>query len=639
MDELDQLLAHAQSDLNLTQLKGLTTTLADSADQAEVLHQDLVARSHSLSLAQADAIVRSAEIIDELERTRQELVEARRETERHQAERLMLLRGVFEHAREGVVILDHGANIQEVNPAFSEITGYPAEKLLGQALESTLNWEFPEYQSALQSARNGQAWSGRVVVSHYDKEERAYLLSFSLVHGDAHASHIIALFSDVTDIDKTQRRLQIQALHDQLTGLPNRRFYREQLQAHIDLGKASGCQFALCFIDLDDFKTVNDTLGHSAGDELIVEAARRIQQSAGHHSFVSRFGGDEFAILITQTDLDPTRVATITDEVIRTIRAPIQLGDMEVRVQASLGVAEFPMDGEEPDELMQNADMAMYAAKKDGRNQVRRFSRHMRQEVDRKNRIHRQLHEVLHGNELSVEYQPVVDLITREQRSCEALARWRTATGDAISPMEFIPVAEKSGLITQLGDAILTQVCRQIADWERRGIRPPHVAVNLSPKQFRNPSLLSRIQEILDTQGVMPQWLTFEVTESAMMEDVTTSLRVLDTLRQMGFTLALDDFGTGHSSLSYLQKLNIHILKIDRSFIVDLPHDDRAVAIVESIIRLGQNRGLTIVAEGIETQTQWEILQEMGCDFGQGYFIAKPMPHQNLEGWKLLDHV
>jgi diguanylate cyclase (GGDEF)-like protein/PAS domain S-box-containing protein len=631
LDDLQRLLESPPGLADNVQMRVVADTIKDLNCQAETIHRNLVTRSQTLSLAQADAIVRSAEIIDELERTKLELIEARRESERHQAEHLMLLRGVFENAREAVVILDRAARIQEVNPAFAEITGRPRETLFGHELDSTLEGAFPEYHSAIRLALSGQAWSGQIVLARSNGEERTYLLSFSPIHSDTHSPYIIALFSDVTEIDRTQRRLQKQALHDQLTGLPNRRFYRDRLQSLIDESGESQTCFTLCFIDLDDFKSVNDSLGHSAGDELIVEVARRIQKAAGDQSFVSRFGGDEFAILIPHTDQDFKQIATITDEVLQQVRAPFQLGNMEVRVRASLGIAEFPLDGEDPDELMQNADMAMYSAKKSGRNQIRCFSRRMKQEVDRRNQIQRQLHEVVSGKDLSIEYQPVVDFRTRGQHSCEALARWRTATGEFISPGEFIPVAEQSGLIIQLGDAILAQVCRQLADWNRRGLRPPRVAVNLSPKQFRSTSFLKRTEEILKQEGASPEWLTFEVTETAMMEDVSTSLRVLDSLEQMGFKLALDDFGTGHSSLSYLQKINIHILKIDKSFIVDLSRDDRAFSIVESVIRLGQSRGLSIVAEGIETRSQWDLLKEMGCDYGQGYYIARPMSPIKME--------
>lgn len=639
LDELERCIEGELQGVTTDDLKRLSSTLTRSASHAEALHQDLVARSRSLSQAQADAIVRSAEIIEELEQTKLELIEARREAERHQAERLLLLSGVFENAREGVVILDQSAKIQEVNPAFAAITGHDREQLLGQELDSTLCWAFPEYVSAFQSALSGQAWSGRIVVYRKDHGERAYLLSFSPVHRETALPFIIALFSDVTDIDRTQRRLQKQALHDQLTGLPNRRYYRDHLQSLIESGTQEHSRFALCFIDLDDFKSVNDTYGHSTGDELIVEVSRRIQESAGDQSFVSRFGGDEFAILIPNTDRDIRRVATVTDEVLRSVQAPIRLGDIEVRVRASLGIAEFPTDGIDLDELMQHADVAMYEAKKNGRNQIRRFDPKMKQEIDRRNCIQRQLHDALLRNELSVVYQPIVDLQTRELISCEALARWRTPAGESISPAEFIPVAEQYGLIAPLGDAILLSVCRQLADWERQGCRPPRVSVNLSPKQFRSTNFLSRITEIIEVEGVRPEWLTFEVTETAMMDDVDSALRVLDSLRQLGFTLALDDFGTGHSSLSYLQKLNIDTLKIDRTFIVNLSRDEREFAIVESVIRLGQSRGLTVVAEGIETRAQWELLSGMGCDFGQGYYFARPMTAREFACWRSLEFV
>lgn len=640
LNELDRLINDSTFAVESVPVRMMIRQLAQSADRAEHLHSDLVKRSQTLSLAQAEAIVRSAEIIDELERTKQELIEARRESERHQAERLTLLRGVFENAREGVVILDSAARILEVNPEFAAITGWDQERLIGSDLEQVLDWTFLEYRVAWEMALSGQAWSGRITISRrHQLETRTYLLSLSPVQGNNQTKNIIALFSDVTDIELTQQRLQKQALHDQLTGLPNRLYYREQIQRMIKSNDHRQTRFAVCFIDLDDFKSVNDSLGHSAGDDLIIEVARRIQRSAGESCFVSRFGGDEFAILIPDTDLDLCRISSVTDDVLQAVRSPVQLGDIEVRVRASLGIAEFPVDGSDPDELMQNADVAMYAAKKNGRNQIRRFSREMKHEVNRRNFIKRCLQDVILGNELSIAYQPVVDFRTGELHSHEALARWQTASGEYISPGEFIPIAEQSGLISQLGDAILARVCQQLSQWQCRGTRPQQVAINLSPRQLRKTSFLSRIQEIVEASNVRPEWITLEVTETAVMDDVETSLRVLDGLAKMGFRLALDDFGTGHSSLSYLQRLNIHILKIDRSFVVDLERDARAVAIVESVIRLGQGRGLEIIAEGIETQTQWDLLRDMGCNFGQGYLIARPMPAHLAEHWGLRELV
>ncbi|MEZ6066607.1 MAG: EAL domain-containing protein [Planctomycetaceae bacterium] len=609
------------------------TQLANAVFDAEVSLQSAKQRSEKLSTAQAEAIVRSAETIEELERTRADLLEARRIAERHQAERLQLLGRVFENAREGVVILDDELRIQEANPVFQEIAGRDEAGLLGRQLNVTLEWAFSDYEAIARSVRDGHAWSGRVVVARGDKDERSYLVSFSPVHTETDSRNVIVMFSDVTDIDQTQRRLKRQALHDQLTGLPNRRFFRERIQSLIDESARNRSTFAVCFIDLDDFKNVNDTLGHLAGDELLMEVARRIQLEAGDESFAARFGGDEFALLIPNTNLDFRKTAIITDCVLKSLREPILVADTVTRIGASIGVTEYPTHSSDLDELMQNADVAMYAAKQAGRNQIRVFESEMRRKVEHRHRIRTELHRALHGNEISVLYQPQIDLKTGELVNCEALARWRTPDGRNISPGEFVPVAEKSGLICSLGELVLTTVCAQLVDWESSGLRPPRTSVNVSPKQLHSRRYANRVASLIESTGASPEWIVLEITENAVMEDVESAMLVMRELNEMGIQLALDDFGTGHSSLSYLKLFDIHTLKIDRSFVMDLPVDERAKTIVESIIHLGQGRKLKVVAEGIETREQYEMLAQMGCDYGQGFCIAHPLRAVEFEAW------
>ncbi|MCA9056569.1 MAG: EAL domain-containing protein, partial [Planctomycetaceae bacterium] len=426
------------------------------------------------------------------------------------------------------------------------------------------------------------------------------------------------------------------AQFDQLTGLPNRRLFLIELDRAIARAQRDGSGFSVCFVDLDRFKHVNDTLGHMAGDELLIEASCRIRQHAGRESFVARFGGDEFAILIPDTNEDPRKTATIADRVLKALQDPILIVETETRIGASIGVTEYPTHCADVDELLQNADVAMYVAKQSGRNQIRVFASEMRQEVERRHRIQHELHRALQGNEISVLYQPQVNLITGDVVSAEALARWRTPDGRQISPGEFVPVAEKSGLISVLGELVLTTVCRQLVEWDAIGCRPNRTAVNLSPKQLHARRFVERVAELIDSTGAQPHWITLEITENAVMEDVRSAMRVMEGLNRLGISLALDDFGTGHSSLSYLKHFDIHTLKIDRSFVMDLPDDDRARAIVESVIHLGQSRSLKIVAEGIEKQSQYEMLADMGCDYGQGYHIAHPLRPVEFESWRAL---
>ncbi|MBL8817176.1 MAG: EAL domain-containing protein [Planctomyces sp.] len=631
LQELQKIIEQTTEPGTRTEIQRIADSLDEASRKAACNQERILTQSLTLSLAHANSKILSAEVIELLESTRKELAETKLLADRPQNERLKLLLRVFNHSREGVVILNRDATIEEVNPAFAQISSCPESELVGRPLHETLKWTFPAYSTVFHAVLSGQPWSGRVVIAKTDTEERSWLISLSPVENGSQPSHVMVLFSDVTDIERTQKRLKRQALHDQLTGLPNRRFYRDRLRAMIDEYRLRRYQFAVCFIDLDDFKVVNDSLGHSAGDELLIRVGQRLRTGSGTELFVARFGGDEFAILIPRCDDDPTLIASVADDILRTLRDPIHLGDAEVRISASLGISVYPADGETADELMQNADIAMYAAKRDGHDQVRMFSPVMRHRVERRNRIQRELHHAIQSNDISVQYQPLLNLRTGEMTSCEALARWRTTGGDQISPAEFIPVAEQSGLVSHLGDVILSTVCRQLVQWNDRGIRPNRSAINLSARQLRSPGFVQRVKEILDREGASPDWFTFEVTETAIMEDSANGIQLLDQLSRLGITLALDDFGTGQSSLSYLRNLSIHFLKIDRSFVNDLPADERAVAIVDSVIRLGQSRGLRIVAEGIETHRQLDTLSDMGCDFGQGYLIAHPLSSDEFE--------
>ena len=539
-------------------------------------------------------------------------------------ERLRLLGDVFNNAQEGVVILDTKAVIHETNRVFLEIAGRTEEGVRGRPLSSIVEWAFPEFNDVVAMVVAGKSWSGKIIVAHNDLEERSYWTSFSPVTNDGQVANIIVLLSDVTDIDRTQRRLKRQALHDPLTNLPNRRFYCERVQSLIQAALRDQSAFAVCFLDLDDFKHVNDTLGHTAGDDLLIEVSRRLKENAGDDAFIARFGGDEFAILIPHTDLDMRKTATVVDDVLAALRQPVRLCDKEALIGASIGVTYFPKHSNDAGQLLQNADAAMYAAKQAGKNQIRVFCAEMREEVERRNQIQNELQRALRGNEITLHYQPKVDFQTGSVVGCEALARWRMPNGQQVSPAQFVPIAETSGLIVPLGDLVLMTACRQAREWHEMGCSPVHVGVNISPQQLHYPNFAERVGEIFAETGAKPEWIELEITENAVMEDVEQAMEVMDQLVEMGITLALDDFGTGHSSLSYLKLFNIHTLKIDRSFVMDLPDDDQAVNIVSSIMRLGQGRGLSIVAEGVETQAQYDLLREMGCDIAQGYHIAPP---------------
>lgn len=628
LQELDRLLMVEGSyyQEGLDSIEGLLDRLSKSVSEAEAIHHTALHHAETLSVAQADALVHSAEVIEELERTRGELMEARLLAERHQRERVNLLSRVFENAREGVVILDAQGLIREVNPVFQEIAQKAESQLAGKRLETILPWTFEEFEDAFRMAMSGMSWTGRASLSRGEQGESSFLLSFSPVQNDFEDTNYIVHFSDVTDIEQTQLCLKEQALHDQLTKLPNRRFFREKIQALIHKCQETQETFAVCFIDLDDFKHVNDSLGHLMGDELLMQVSERIRQNSDEESFVARFGGDEFAILIANTRPNRSRIAHVTNAILTSLREPFIISGTDIRIGASIGVTEYPNQAHDLDELLQFADVAMYAAKNAGRNQIRVFSPEMQTAAENRNRILRELHRALAGNEISVFYQPLIDLKTGRCTGCEALARWRTPDGRQISPAEFVPIAEQTGLIVPFSEAILNQVCRQLVEWESQGCRPTRVAVNLSPRQLHGCRFIDRLKDILGHWGVNPHWITLEITENAVMEDVEHVMKIMDELTAMGIQIALDDFGTGYSSLNYLRQFNVYALKIDRSFIKDLPEDGHALSIVQSVIHMAQGRKLSVVAEGIETRDQLQLLREINCDLGQGFYISHPLP-------------
>ena len=548
-------------------------------------------------------------------------------------EQLRLLAGVFQNIQEGVAILDRRGVVREANPAFERVACKSLEQIISLPLQEVLHWTHEDLPRVLRNVAAGEPWAGRIRLGDSKRRPTTFLVSLSPAADCPTEGAVIALFSDVTRIEKTQRRLRRQALHDTLTGLPNRRYCREQIQWLIEHSASARTSFAVCFLDLDDFKLVNDSLGHKAGDRLLLTVARRLRRAAGDDAFVARFGGDEFAILLPNVDPLRLRIAETADSVLKALRRPFQLAGTQAFVGVSMGVTIFPDHAGNVDALLQNADVAMYAAKDAGKNQVCVFSDDLKAVAEDRNHIQLALRRALGENQISIEYQPQVWTSTGRLAGCEALARWRNSAGELISPSRFIPIAEQTGLITALGDFVLQTACRQAVAWRLSGCLPDRCAVNLSPRQLRHPRFVERVEEILAETGARPEWLELEITENAVMEDVHQAMRVMDQLAQLGIRLAIDDFGTGYSSLSYLKSFNIHSLKIDQSFVRDLPDDESALAIARSIVSLAKGRGLHVVAEGVETYRQFDCLKEMGCDLVQGFLVSPPLSPSEFAEW------
>ncbi|MFT5300801.1 MAG: diguanylate cyclase (GGDEF)-like protein/PAS domain S-box-containing protein [Mariniblastus sp.] len=553
-------------------------------------------------------------------------------TEVKRENRLRLLASVFEAAQEGVAILNPQGEICEANPEFIATIGKSHAKVLGACMSSVVNCDPNEFSEIIRMAQTGRPWFGNVKMINQRKEEIACWLSLSPsknVKGET--TNLIAMFSDITQIEATKKELRRQALHDNLTDLPNRRFYRGKIAELIESDKKGDIRFGVSFLDLDDFKIVNDTLGHDAGDQLLVEVSQRIHDALGSECFLARFGGDEFALMIPESEEEPLSANMSARKVVQALCRPFDLAGHEVHIGVSVGTTIYPDHARDVESLMRNADVAMYRAKEEGKNKARMFSIELVETVEKRQTMLNELRVALELKELNVVYQPKYCLKTNRINSCEALVRWTTSDGQSVSPSEFIPLAEDFGLIFELGNQVLEAACLQARAWHESGLLRGRIALNLSPRQFKEPNFMERLTTTLKETKVHPSWLEFEITENTVMDDKDRALKLMHEINELGITIAMDDFGTGYSSLSCIRDFPIQTLKIDMTFVKDLPSCSRAVAIAKTVLSLGHGLDLEVVAEGVETEEQLKFLREQGCDQVQGYLISRPIPAEEFE--------
>jgi diguanylate cyclase (GGDEF)-like protein len=434
-------------------------------------------------------------------------------------------------------------------------------------------------------------------------------------------------------------------LYDSLTGLPNRRRYHDRLAKAIDRAEKTGELVANCFIDLDGFKRINDTLGHRAGDQLLMQVAHQILSVVRPSDWVGRgfssdtdkldvpvssLGGDEFTLVLAGIEADHD-IGRVARRVLEALSKPFTLNGQEVQVTASIGIAIYPYDGKDVDSLLRKADTAMYAAKKIGRNGYQYYSKSMNEEAERKLEIERRLHRAIKNEEFMLWFQPVRESSTGEMRAAEALIRWQDPEFGLIPPDDFIPVSEDTGLITAIGSWVLRAACEQARLWQDKGFRPLRMAVNVSGHQIREPDFVKKVAAALEDSGLSPEELELEITESTIMQEDEETDRAFRELHELGVPIALDDFGTGYSSLSYLRRFSINRLKIDRSFVARIPDDLEDMAITAAIVAMAHQLLLPVVGEGVETVEQAQSLMEIGCDELQGYLFSRPVPAAEFE--------
>ncbi len=553
---------------------------------------------------------------------------------RERTAKLRLAASVFENTSEGVVVTDEDARIISVNAAFTEITGYAAEEAIGEkpSLLRSDHHDVEFYRAMWHQLLQTGRWQGEIWNRRKSGEAFLEWLTINRIPAaDGMPCSYVAVFNDITEQRRKDEHIRHLAFHDPLTGLPNRALLLDRLQHAIERAARERTRLALLFMDLDRFKAINDMLGHDVGDTLLREIGARIKSRLRGMDTVARMGGDEFVVLI-EDFTEPEHCAALAAAIIGDVAQPLEIHGHDIRSGASIGIACFPEDGGDALTLMKHADTAMYAAKSEGRGTYRFFQADMMKAANLRLQLETELRQAIANGQVELHYQPKVCTESGANCGVEALIRWRHPTRGLVPPSDFIPIAEESDLILDIGDWVINEACRQSAAWEALGVTPV-VAVNVSARQLRQPDLVERIAAMAAHHGVPPARLQIEVTESLVMADPQQASALLHRLREIGVSVAIDDFGTGYSSLSYLRRLPIDVIKIDRSFVMNADRVEEDAQIVRTIVALAQTLKMNVVAEGVETEAQAVLLRALGCSAAQGYFYARPAPAGEILEW------
>jgi diguanylate cyclase (GGDEF)-like protein/PAS domain S-box-containing protein len=558
-----------------------------------------------------------------------DITERRRQEEHHRQ-----WAKAFESTRDGVIICDVSARIESVNRAFSEITGYTAEEAIGRtpALLHSGRHEAAFYRALWEGLIRDGHWRGEIWNRRKDGQVYPEWLTINAVRDDAGAvTNYVGVFTDISRVKRDEAELQRLANYDPLTKLPNRRLLGTRLEHALARTRRRGGRLALLYVDLDGFKTVNDSLGHPAGDELLSCIAGRFKARVRAGDTLGRLGGDEF-LVIAESLHTADDAAVLAQDLLGAVARPVALGNgHEVYVTASIGISVFPDDGcSDATAMMRDADAALYRAKEQGRNRFCFYTHDLNRQAVAKLEIEVALSHALQRQELLLHYQPKFCAASGRLTGVEALLRWCRG-GELVPPGQFIPVAEQSSLILDIGGWVIDEVCAQQARWRARGLAMPRVAVNVAARQFAAGNLDVVLGDALRRHAVPPACLELEVTESMLIDMPTGGIEMLTRLKEIGIRLSLDDFGTGYSSLAYLRRFPIDALKIDKSFVDQIGCGPDGSAIVDAVIALAHRLGLAVVAEGVETAAQQAHLRQQGCDELQGFGLARPMPAADLE--------
>ena len=585
--------------------------------------------------------------------THQIELEMQNEELRHAQHELLKARDryirLYDLAPVGYLTISAKGLMLETNQTFVNMLGMERQHLINQPLSahivqpdqdayylfvSQLRKAKQQKTCELRMSRQDQdSTSAANVIQSFGAEERSWFWvridSRPLLNGKGEVSNINLSVSDITNFKLASDKLEHLATYDQLTHLPNRYLLETELNHRINAAKRFDEKFAILFIDLDNFKFINDTMGHAYGDILLQSVAKQLTAHLRDYDMVARFGGDEFVLLMPQIK-DNTEVVAVVDKIIKEFSSVFYLDKEEAFITTSIGISIFPDDGKTVGELLQHADAAMYRAKDAGRGRYCFFTQAMNDELRRHQLITSELRSSLAKQEFSLNYQPLVDPQTGNIKSCEALIRWLPVDGELISPTEFIPVAEQSELINRIGEWVINEACRQRAEWKEMGLLDFRIDINLSGRQFLQNNFMDILERYLAKYHLSASEIGIELTENVLIQAGKNNSSNLNNLNESGMQISIDDFGTGYSSLSCLRRLPVHNLKIDQEFIRDAPENDSDRCIMEAIVAVGHRLGLKVIAEGIETEEQHKLAREIGCDLGQGFFLHKPMESNKL---------
>lgn len=597
-------------------LRGGESNVLDSRIEVEGLHRD----GHTLYIELAVTRIKISEQLEFSAFIRD--VSGRKREE----EQLRLAAKVFESTAEAILITDTNNNVVAVNDAFTQMSGYSFDEVKGRnpRILSSGQHGVDFFRDMWKSLHEGGFWQGEII--DRNKAGKLYYKHMAInVVKDMQGviTHYVSIASDISERKEYEKNVHFLAYYDVLTGLPNRTLLRDRLGQLIAVSHRDEMRFALLFIDLDRFKYINDSMGHSVGDKLLQSVAQRLQTCVREGDTVSRIGGDEFIVLLRE--VDEQGVVLVAEKLLRILATPFNLGGQEISTYASIGIALYPTHASDIDALMKNADAAMYNAKENGRNNYKFFTPEMNFRAHQVFSMEKDLRVALDQDQFMLVYQPKVDLASGKICGAEALIRWKHPENGFVSPAEFIPVAEETGQIVAIGEWVLRTACWRFASWQKQGMPVFPIAVNMSIRQLRQPNLTGVIKAVLKETGLSPDCLELEITEGIMMGDNKAAMEFLTRMHKLGVQMSIDDFGTGFSSLNYLKNLPVSKLKIDQSFVRDIGSDESDAAIVRSIISLGHRLDMKVIAEGVETLEQIDFLRIRGCDEVQGYFFSRPL--------------